>query len=207
VTVLSQYASSRRARPRRVRAIGVGAIVVVVAAGAAAQFLDYGLHLDIAALDSNDDGGAFGIVGDLALASTAVAAWRMQRSLRDWGPLCAALAPVLTFLAIDKTLRLHDHISAWRLYYAPLLLLAFIALLKVADRLPAPTARLIHVGLVLLVVAFGLHLTGHALLDRLGYPEDSWADQIKGVVKHGAEVAGWLSVSLGLTLGRPVRQP
>ena len=66
-------------------------------------------------------------------------------------------------------LRLHDHIAAWRLYYAPMLLVIVIALVTVARHLPAPTARLIHVGLILLIVAFEVRLAGHAVLDRLGF--------------------------------------
>ena len=37
-----------------------------------------------------------------------------------------------------------------------------------------------------------------AVLVRLGFTEDSWAEQIKAVTKHGAEVAGWMLVALAL---------
>jgi hypothetical protein len=202
MTVLSSLPYPRRVRRRHLRAAGIGAIVVVVAAGTAAQLLNYGLHLDSSTLDSSDDGGAFGVVGDVALATAALAAWRMRRRLRGWGPACAALPVLLTFLTLDKVLRLHDHIAAWRLYYAPVLLVVVVGLVTAARHLPPPTARLIHVGLVLLIVGFGVHVAGHAVLDRLGFTEDSWAEQIKAVTKHGAEVAGWLLVALALALGR-----
>lgn len=206
MTVLSSLPYPRRVRSRHLRAAGIGVIVVVVAAGTAAQLLNYGLYLESTTLDSSDDRGAFGIVGQVALASAALAAWRMRRRLRRWGPACVALPVLLTFLTLDKVLRLHDHIAAWRLYYAPMLLVIVIALVTVAGHLPAPTARLIHVGLILLIVAFGVHLAGHAVLDRLGFTADSWAEQIKAVTKHGAEVAGWLLVALALALAPVTRR-
>lgn len=202
MTVLSSLPYPRRVRHRHLRAAGIGVIVVVVAAGTAAQLLNHGLHLNSSALDSSEDGGAFGVVGDVAVAATAVAAWSMRRRLNRWGPACAALPLLLTFLALDKVLRFHDHIAAWRLYYAPVLLVVVLGLVMVAQHLPPPTARLIHVGLVLLIVAFAVHLAGHAVLDRLDFGEDSWAEQIKAVTKHGAEVAGWLLVALALIEGR-----
>ena len=46
--------------------------------GTAAQLLNYGLHLESATLGTrSDDRGAFGVVGQVALASAALAAWRM----------------------------------------------------------------------------------------------------------------------------------
>lgn len=205
MTVLTSMPYTRRVRRRHLRVAGTGAIVLVVTAGTAAQLLDYGLHLDSSMLDSSDDGGAFGVVGQVALASAALAAWRMWRHLRGWGTACAALPLLLTFLALDKALRLHDHVAAWHLYYAPILLVVVIALVTVARHLPAPTARLIHVGLALLIAAFGVHVTGHAALDRLGFTEDGWAEQIKAATKHGLEVAGWLLVALALLVGRDER--
>ena len=89
-----------------------------------------------------------------------------------------------------------------------MLLVIVIAFVTVAGHLPAPTARLIlHVGLILLIVAFGVHLAGHAVLDRLGFTADSWAEQIEGRdAEHGAEVAGWLLVALALALAPVTRR-
>ena len=72
MTVLSSLPYARRLRSRHLRAAGIGVIVVVVAAGTAAQLLNYGLHLESATLDSSDDRGAFGVVGRLP--------WRPRRS-------------------------------------------------------------------------------------------------------------------------------
>jgi hypothetical protein len=190
-------------RRDRVRTAGIGAIVAIVAAGGAAQLVNYGLHLHAGVLDSGGDGGAFGVVGDVALALATLAAVGVWGGLRGVSPAAAVLPVLLAFLAVDKILRLHDHVAGWPLYYAPLLLAAFYALVTVARHLTGPHARLIGVGLAMLVVAFVLHVTARAVLDLLQVGENSWAAQTKGAVKHGAEVAGWLLVALGLSLGRP----
>ena len=77
-----------------------------------------------------------------------------------------------------------------------------MALVIAARRLPAPGLRLGGHGLVILAVAFLIHLSAKPVLHRLGVVEDSWASQITGMAKHGGEVAGWLLVALALALGR-----
>jgi hypothetical protein len=186
----------------RLRAAGIAAIAVLVLAGAAAQFLNYGLDLRVEALDASGDGGAFGLVGQVALASAALAAWSVLSRVRGWDIATAVLPLLLTFLAVDKALRLHDDIASWRLYYAPILLATFIALVMAARRLPAPSRRLIGDALLMLSVAFLIHLSAKPVLHRLGVVQDSWTSQITGMAKHGAEVAGWLLVTLALTLSR-----
>jgi hypothetical protein len=202
---MSMLSSGRDGRPTqtdRLRAAGIATIVVLVLAGAAAQFLNYGLDLRVEVLDASGDGGAFGLVGQLAAASAALAAWSVLSRVRGWDVATAVLPLLLTFLAVDKALRLHDDISRWRLYYAPLLLATFIALVMAARRLPAPSPRLMRHALLMLSVAFLIHLTAKPVLHRLGVVQDSWTSQITGMAKHGAEVAGWLLVTLALTLGR-----
>jgi hypothetical protein len=198
---------SSRLGADHLRAAGVSAILALVAAGAAAQLVNYGLDLHDAVLDSSADRGAFGVVGDVAVALAAYASASVWGSVRRASAAAAALPVLLAFLTVDKVLRLHDDVAGWQVYYAPILLAAFFAFATIARQLPAPTARLIRLGLALLVLAFVLHVTSRAALDLLGVGENSWPAQIKGIVKHGAEVAGWLMVALGLALGRAELRP
>jgi hypothetical protein len=191
----------------RLRAAGIAVIALLVLAGAAAQFLNYGLDLHVVALDASGDGGAFGVVGQVALASAALAAWSVLSRVRGWDVATAVLPLLLTFLAVDKILRLHDDIARWHLYYAPILLAAFVALVMAARRLPAPNPRLVGHGLLMLSVAFLIHLSAKPVLHHLGVVQDSWTSQITGMAKHGAEVAGWLLVTLALTLSRRDLRP
>ena len=59
----------RRTSTDRLRAAGIAFIALLVFAGAAAQFLNYGLDLRAGVLDASDDGGAFGLVGQIAPVS------------------------------------------------------------------------------------------------------------------------------------------
>jgi hypothetical protein len=201
---------------------GIGVTIVVVLAGSAAQLINYGFFDErIRALDSASDGGVFGAVGDIALAAAAVSAWILAARVRSARPVAAVLAGLLTFLAVDKVLNLHDHFAHWLVFYLPVLAASFICLVAVA-RGPSEGAqfradrgagragvdRLIGVGVLLLAFSFLLHLFGERLLLDLGIGSPAGLSyQIKAVVKHGTEVAGWLLIALGLLrLGLPSRR-
>jgi hypothetical protein len=178
--------------------IAVGISVAVVIAGSAAQLVDHGFHLGIRALDSSRDGGAFGIVGDLASLSAAGAAWLVLARERPVRPDVVALPPLLTFVAVDKVTRLHDHVPHYLVFYAPVLLAALACLALATRRAKGPARRLLGVGLMLLAGSFALHLGGERLLQALALDGTGWPGQIKAVVKHGLEVEGWFLVTLGL---------
>jgi hypothetical protein len=188
----------------RLVAVGILVTIGLVVAGSAAQLVNYAFGLHVAALDSSKDGGAFGVVGDVALASAALAAWILLVRARARQFAVVALPLLLTFLAVDKALRLHDQIANWPEYYVPVLVATFAALALVGRRLPARWRRLIAIGLGLLAISFLIHLTGGTVLDKLGLAVDGWARQLKAVIKHGTEVAGWLILALALfTANRP----
>ena len=184
---------------KRLTGAGVALATALVLAGAAAQLADYGLGLHAGVLDSNTDGGAFGLLGDLALAAAALAAVLLGY-LRPRSEVTVALAVLLVFLALDKALRLHDHVPDWPVYYLPVLFSTCALLVGVGQRLPDRGARLMGVGVLLLGLALVLHFAGGTMLRAIGAGAHGWPDQIKGVVKHGAEVEGWLLVALALAL-------
>ena len=174
----------------------------VVLAGTAVQLLGYGLlHGRVPALDSASDGGLFGLVGDLSLATATVAAWIVLLRLRPVKLATVVLPSLLSFLTVDKLVRLHDHIPHWLLFYLPVLAATFVAVAAVARRLSPRCFRLTAVGLALLIGSFGLHQYGEWLLYHLGGSDSGWMFQVKAVVKHGLEVAGWFLIALGLAVG------
>jgi hypothetical protein len=190
--------------------LGILVTIVVVVAGSAAQLIDYAFFGQrIRALDSASAGGVFGAVGDIAVAGAAVSAWVLAARVRSarW---VAALAGLLTFLAADQVTDLHEHISHWIAIYLSVLA-SFIGLAAVAQGLSGRlrfgvdsgightvTDRLIGIGLGLLAFSFLLHVFGQRLLVELGVNSASLGYQIKVVVKHGTEVAGWLLIALGM---------
>jgi hypothetical protein len=184
-------------RERSFRAAIIGS-VAVVAVGSAAQLVNYAFGLGMAVLDASEDGGAFGVVGDLAACSAAAAAWLVLIRARPLRPAAVALPPLLTFIALDKIVRLHDHVPHYLVLYAPLLVGAGVCLVDLVRRMPRSLARVVMVGLVLLGVSFLLHAVGERVLLELGLTDAGWARQVKAVVKHGCEVQGWFLVAIGL---------
>jgi hypothetical protein len=193
--------------------LGVLVTIVIVLTGSAAQLINYTFFGQrIPALDPGSDGGLFGAIGDIALAAAAISAWGLAVRVRSTRSAAVGLAGLLTFLAADSVMRLHDHIPHWLAFYLPLLAAVFICLIAIArsrsgrpwfrghhgaDR--AVMDRLIGVGLLLLVFSFSLHLYGKRLLLDLGLSDTTGPTyQIKAVVKHATEVAGWLLITLGL---------
>jgi len=179
--------------------LGIGVTIVVVLAGAVAQLISYRFFGQrIQALDARSDGGVVGAIGDVALAAAAVAAWILAARVRSARLVPVVLAVLLTFLAADKVVGLHDDIPHWLAFYLPVLLATFICLVAVG-RGPAGMDRLIGTGLALLAFSFLLHLFGERLLLGLGAGNTTGlAYELKAVVKHGTEVAGYLLIALGL---------
>ena len=147
------------------------------------------------------DGGLFGLVGDISIAAATVAAWIVLLRARPVRAAMVVLPPVLTFLTVDKTFRLHDHIPHWLVFYLPLLAGTFVAVAAVARRLSPRCLRLTAVGLVLLIASFLLHLYGEWLLHYLGGSDTGWLFQVKAAVKHGwrlragsSSLSAWRSV-------------
>jgi hypothetical protein len=174
----------------------------VVVAGSVLQFVGFGFfHNRVSALNSASDGGLFGFAGRVAIASAAFASWMVLFRVRPVTPALVVLPPVLTFLAVDEALRLHREIGIRLVFYLPILLAAFLAVFAVARRLSPRSLRLCVVALVLLGASFLIHQFGEELVFRLGASAGGWLFQVKAVVKHGTEVAGWLLITLGLAVG------
>jgi hypothetical protein len=193
--------------------LGVLVTIVIVLCGSAAQLVNYGfLDQRIRALDPGSDRGVFGFLADVALVAAAVSAWVLAARVRSARPVAVVLAVLLTFLAVDDVVRLHDHIPHWLAFYLPVLAAVFICLAALTRGHPgrfrsradpgggrAAVARLIGVGLLLLLCSFLLHVFGRRLLLDLGLSDTTGlAYQTKAAVKHGTEVAGWLLIALGL---------
>jgi hypothetical protein len=195
-------ARTHRATTKHLIVAGIAATGAVVLAGTAAQLIDYGfLDGRVAALDSATDGGIFGVVGDVSLALATAAAWTVLIRMRPVTAATVALPPILTFLTIDKAFRFHDHIPHWIVFYLPLLAAVFVAAVSIARRLSSRCFRVIAIALAMLAGAFLINRSGDWILREVGGWDNGWMWQVKAVVKHGLEVAGWLLMALGLYVG------
>jgi hypothetical protein len=199
--ILSGQSRSNAATGRLVT-VGIAVTTGVVLAGTAAQLIGYGFfHGRIQVLDSASDGGLFGLVGDISIATATLAAWIVLIRVRPVTITILALPPLLTFLTVDKIFRLHDQIPNWLVFYLPVLAATFLFAATTARRLSPRCFRLTAIGLALLIGSFLLHQYGEWLLYHLGGSAVGWMYQMKAAVKHGLEVAGWFFVSLGLAVG------
>jgi hypothetical protein len=179
-------------RAERVISIGVLTTLATVIAQTASQSIDFGVFgLGLRFLDSNHHRSIFGAASLLAQAAAVAAiaarsAWAPRRA--GW-LLLAALVGVLLILRI---------INAYDV--PPLLpLVAVIVLLfwRLTSDDPTRPRAIIWGALLLLGLSFGLHAVVPRV-DSLGSAGNSWAFQIKSMLKHSAELAGWMLLATGV---------
>jgi hypothetical protein len=178
------------------RAWAARAVAVTLAVAATTtQLIDFGVyHQRVRVLDMMTHRSIFGITSLAVLAVAACACALLTLVERDHRGRLASLGAILALLL------------ALRLAQPPHVLLlalpasaAALALLWRVE-LPGPARRVLREGCVVLVLAFVIHGVGEKIVADLGYGPDTWAYQIKAVVKHSGELAGWALVAGGLIL-------
>jgi hypothetical protein len=170
------------------------ALTLAVAA-TTTQLIDFGVYQQrLKLLDMMTHRSIFGIVSLAVLAGAACACALLALVERDRRKRLALLGAILAALL------------ALRLAQPPHVLLlalpasaAALALLWTAAP-PGPARRVLQEGCVVLVLAFVIHGVGEKIVADLGYGAETWAYQIKAVVKHSGELAGWALVAGGLVL-------
>jgi hypothetical protein len=179
-----------------VMAGSVRALALTLAVAATTtQLIDFGVYGQrLKLLDMMTHRSIFGIVSLAVLAAAACACSLLWLLERDGRRRLAPLGAILVFLL------------ALRLAQPPHVLLLALpasaaarALLWTAE-LPGPARRVLREGCVVLVLAFVVHGIGEKVVADLGYGPDTWAYQVKAVVKHSGELAGWALVAGGLIL-------
>lgn len=174
----------------RIRAL----VCVLAAAATTAQLIDFGLYGQrLRLLDMMTHRSIFGVVSLGVLAFAACACMLLRRRA------FSALGLILVFL-LGLRIAQPPHVLALSI---PASAAAFILLWSAP--LPGPARRLVREGCVVLVAAFVVHGVGEKLVAELGYGVATWPYQIKAVVKHSGELAGWALVAGGLSLAMPRR--
>ena len=189
----STFAPQLRSRARtltagRVITAGLLLATAAVLAQTVSQLIDFRVfNLGIRAVDSNHHRSVFGAASIVAQAAAAAglalrAGWSSDRRLA-WlalGAMVAALLVVRTFLG----------------YSAPALAVPVAAifglLLWLTRRDPASVRAAVWAALLLLGCSFALHSVGLDTDATHDFLNHSWGYQISGMVKHGAELAGWI---------------
>ena len=178
------------------------ATAAVAIAATTAQLIDFAVYDQrLQALDMMTHNSIFGVVSLTALGVAAAAALvsAFRHGQRRAELLClAGLLGVLLALRIAQP----AHVLLLAL---PASTAALVLLWRAA---PAGVARtVVRDGCIVLVAAFVVHGIGAWIVAELGLGPMTWGYQLKAVVKHSGELAGWLLVASALTLLALERTP
>lgn len=177
----------------------------VVLAQTATQWVDFSFfHSSLRLLDSDHHRSIFGALSILAQAVAAAAIGiRVALRRRAAGLLVAAAVAVLT---VPRALMNYE--PAFERYDVPALVAPFAVVVVVLLVLTFGDARRVRCvvwgALVLLVGSFALHAVGPQADDgtRLYAATETWAYQLTGMLKHSAELAGWMLLTTGMVASR-----
>ena len=200
---------------RRIASAGLAVAVAAVGVQTAAHLANaWLLHSRYPGLDAATEGNAFAWAASLATLAAAVAALCIAQAERTARVRGASLAILITLLALDDVVDLHDVLAtdvaadlpgrlgglgAWAMpgVYLPVLLLAFVLLVQSALAAPSAAARPLCLGLGLLTAAIAVRLVAAAVeLDGGTFPGGI---RTAGVaLQQGSELGGWILVAAGL---------
>jgi hypothetical protein len=159
----------------------------------AAQSVDFGaLAMRVRLLDSDTHASVFGVASLLAQAAAALlaAAYSRASPRRNLWLTVAMLVGALLALRVSAG------------FEGELLALPVGLVFVLLWRLSAPehprARAVMRAGLVLLTFSFVVHLVGPKVVSWSGYSENSWPYQVKGMLKHTTELAGWMLVATGV---------
>jgi hypothetical protein len=181
---------------RRIIVIGLLVTVALVALQAVTQAIDFSVfNLQIRAFNSDKRDSLFGLASLLAQAAVAAACvWRgrqVERRRRAWfalGALVGALVIIRGLTTFNATA-----------LAAPLVcVFGLLCWLTWRDRGGARVV--VWAGLILMGTSLLLHKVGLAA-DASTASDYTWAYQLTSMVKHGAELAGWMLLATGIAAG------
>ena len=178
----------------RIACWGVRAAWTAALAGAVTNLIDFRVYgLRVRLLDMTTHASVFGAVSLLALAgASGMAALLAGRTRRTLGAL---VLPLL--LAALLVLRVF-HPSHVFLLALPIAAATFAVLWQYGAASASPARRLIRAGCGTLAVSYVVHASGGSIVATPAYGTGSWPYELKEVLAHSSELAGWIVVAAGL---------
>ena len=178
---------------KRIIVMGLLGTAALVVLQAISQAIDFGVfHLRIRGLNSDTHHSLFGVASLLAqMAVAGACVWRsrrVERYPRAW----FALGPLVGGLVVIRGL---TTFNAKMLAIPLACLFGLVCWLTWRDR--AASRAVVWAGLALMAASLLLHKVGLAA-DASTPSEYSWAYQITSMIKHGAELAGWMLLATGI---------
>ena len=176
----------------------------VVFAQTASQWIDFHFFdLRLRVLDSDHHASVFGALSILtqAIAAAAIGVRAVSARRLSW-LLVAAVVGVLT---VPRALVTYE--PAFQRHEVTILALplsiVLAALCTLTFRDARPARSIVWTSLILLACSFGLHAVGlqAEAVSRTYLADHSWTYQLTGMLKHGAELAGWMLLATGVIAG------
>jgi hypothetical protein len=166
----------------------------IAVAATTAQLIDFGVYDQrLRPLDMMTHNSVFGVVSLAALGIAVLASWAAVLRGPERRVELAVLGALLALLlALRVAQPAHVLIVA-----LPVSAVALALLWTTAP--PGATRRVLRDGSLVLVLAFVVHGIGSKIVSMLGLGPETWGYQLKAVVKHSGELAGWVLVALGLS--------
>jgi hypothetical protein len=174
--------------------LGIVLTLVLVACLILAQAIDFWVfQLRIGFLNSDTHASIFGFASLAAQGLAAFAAAvrsRASRRPRGWMAL-STLTALLLVVRIGVSFRA-------ALLLGPVTVLFVLAWYLTSDD-PAPGRAVVRAGLAALIFSYAVHIVGPHVVAALGDGRNTWPYEVKGMLKHSAELAGWMLVALGIS--------
>ena len=194
----------------RIITAGLLLTAALVFAQTASQLIDFHFFdLRLRVLDSGHHRSVFGVISILAEAAAAVAIGMRAVSRRNLGGILAAV--LVGVLIVPRALE--SDVRAFQHYDVPILVVPLTIVFVAVWALTVGDERrlrfIVWLSLGLLGCSFALHAIGPQAA-AIGSPhvaDYTWAYQLTGMLKHGAELAGWMLLATGMIAGisRPIR--
>jgi len=176
---------------------GVALALVAFVAQVVAQIVDFTVYdLRIGALNSNVDSSVFGrlsLAAELAMACTAAFRGFESEHRGRWLVLAAISGALVAVRAAYP---------GTALAVAAPVAVVFILVWSLTSIDPERARTIVRVALFLLAFSFLVHVVGLKIVNSLGYHGNSWPYQVKSLLKHGSELAGWTLLATGILGGR-----
>lgn len=195
---------SRSTEVRSTEVITAGLLLTgaVVLVQAASQWIDFRVFdLKLTVLDSDHHASVFGAMSISAevVAAAAIALRGVSTRRASW-LLVAAVVGVVT---VPRALMRYEPV--FERYDVPILVapltVVCIVLCALTFRDPRRMRFIVWGSLALLALSFALHALGpqaDAAVTKEYLAPDSWSYQLTGMLKHGAELAGWMLLATGM---------
>jgi hypothetical protein len=190
--------------PARVITVGLLLTAMLVVAQAASQWIDFrAFDLRLRVLDSDHHASVFGALSILAQA--AAAGGIGLRAISTRRPAWLLLAALVGLVTIPRTLMSYEvSLERYELpILAVLLTVVVVAVCALTFHDPRRVRSMVWASLALLGCSYALHVVGPQahVAPGLNPVDYTAAFQLTGMLKHGAELAGWILLATAMTAG------